>query len=174
VHTDTSLPITGAVVGLHALNKPGRVTLTLRGEVLVPTPFSPALDPSQDGVRVQLVNANDGLLDSLDLPAGMRDATHPVGWSTNRSRQRWHYTDQTGAGRVRTAQLLVDDISGHVGVRLTASRGVLTLTRTDAPLGIRMLVSASPSRCGALMFNPLGVTPPTCKFSHTGSSVQCR
>ena len=174
VHAGTSLPITGAVVGLRALDKPGRVTLTLRGEVLVPPPLSPALDPSRDGVRVQLVNANGGLLDSLDLRAGMSDATHPVGWSTNRRRKRWHYTDRTSAGRVRTAQFLVDDISGHVGLRLTASHGVLTLTPTDAPLGIRMLVSASPSRCGALMFNPLGVTPPTCKFNRTGSSVQCR
>ena len=141
--------------------------------VVVPTPLSPAIDPSQTGIRVELVDAQETVLDSLTLAGGLRDPAHPIGWSANHSRTRWRYADRTGTGRVRTAQLVVDDLTGRVAVRLTASGGTVAFTPANAPLGIRMLVSTTPRRCGALMFDPLGQTP-TCKFSRTGASVQCR
>jgi len=83
---------------------------------------------------------------------------------------RWHYSDSTGVGRVRSAQVAVDATTGRVGVRLTASRGSVALGADDAPLGVRIVVGASPLRCGAATF-----APPTakCLFSRTGTSVRC-
>ncbi|MBI3767690.1 MAG: PQQ-dependent sugar dehydrogenase [Deltaproteobacteria bacterium] len=174
VHSDTSLPIADAVVELRALDDPGKAVFLLRGNVLVPLPLSPTLDPSRDGLRVDLIDTLGRVRDTLELPPGVRDGGHPVGWSTNRSRKLWRYANVTGDARVRTAHVRVDDTTGSVGVRLSAHRGTLPLTPADVPVGIRILVGTNPARCGALTFNPVGSARPICNFSRTGTSIQCR
>jgi len=174
VHTGTSLPIAAAAVEVRGLDKPGKAVLSLRAEVVAVVPLSPAPDPARDGLRIQLLDVLGNVRDALTLPPGRRDATSRIGWSTNRTRLRWHYADRTGTGRVRTADLVVNDETGRIGVRLSASGGTLPLTVADAPFGIRVLVDAAQRRCGALTFNATGGARPICKFSRSGTSVQCR
>ena len=165
--------IADAVLGLRLLHRPGKIVLTFRGDLLAGTPV-PVLDPAVDGVRFELVDALGIVRDELTLAPGTRDRTHPVGWSADRKRLRWRYADPTGAGRVRTAQVLTNEVTGRVRVRLTASRGNSSLTATDAPITIRVLAGTTPRRCGELAFHPAGALRPACKFSGTGTSAQCR
>ncbi len=173
-HVGTSLPVTAAVLGARALDKPAKAVVSLRADVVVPLPLSPVPDPSRDGLRLELIDAHGYVRDRLTLPPGLRDTTSAIGWSANRTRMRWHYVDRTDAARVRSANLVVNEQTGRVAVHLSASGGTLPLTAGDAPLGVRVLVDATEHRCGALTFNPAGGVRPTCKFSRNGTSVQCR
>jgi hypothetical protein len=162
------------VLGLRLLHRPGKIVLAFRGDVLAGTPVTPALDPAFDGVRFELVDALGNVRDELTLAPGTRDRTHPIGWSADRKRVRWRYADPTGAGRVHSAQVVIDETTGRVRVRLTASRGNSPLTAADAPITIRVLAGTAPRRCGELAFRPPGALRPACKFSRTGTSAQCR
>src|SRR5205085_4172645 len=81
-HTGASLPISAAVVGVRALDKPGKAVLSLRADVALPLPLSPAPDPGRDGLRVEIVDAHGQVRDRLTLPPGLRSRTSARGWST--------------------------------------------------------------------------------------------
>jgi hypothetical protein len=155
------------------MNRVGKTGLSLRADVALAMPIAPAIDPAVDGLRLQLVDKLGAVRDALTVPAGTRDHDHPVGWTSNRSALRWHFTDPTNTGRVRSATVVVNQATGITQVRLTAARGTLPLTSGDAPLVVRVRLGAGTTRCGAVTFD-VGVTAPSCKFSRSGSSVRCR
>jgi hypothetical protein len=174
VHFGAPQAINDATLGLRSLSKAGKATITVRANVHLSVPVAPVIDPAADGLRLQLLDGTGVVRDSIDLPAGTRDHDHPVGWTANRTALHWRYFDPTGTGRVRTARLSVDPIKGGVDVWLTALRGTLPLTSSDAPFVVQVRVGAGTGRCGAVSFSGTAGPSPTCRFSRTGSSILCR
>ncbi len=174
VHFGTPQPIGDAMLGLRSLTRAGKAVITLRANVMLSVPVAPLIDPALDGMTLQLVDGSDVVRDSIDLPAGARDHDHPVGWTTNRTALRWRFSDSTGVGRVRTARVTVEPTTGRIAVRLTAARGTLPLTSSDAPFVLQLRVGAGTGRCGAVTFSDAPGPSPSCRFSRSGNSILCR
>ncbi len=170
-HNDASRPVAAPVLTLRALTKAGKAVLNLRADLMLALPIVPAVDPSVAGLRLQLLDGTGTVRDALDLPGGLRDHDHLVGWSASRDGHHWHFSDPTGIGRVRSARLVIDDLSGDVRVRLNAVHGTLPLSTGDEPLLLRVRLGGASAQCGAVTFAP--GAPPSCKFSRTGSSAVC-
>jgi hypothetical protein len=149
---------------------PGDDRLLFKGEVGVPYPYDPPLDPAANGVRILLADAAATVLDVAVAPGSA--------WSTNGSRSKWQYSNPAGsAGGItrvslrksaRAGGLLKFAIKGRDG-SYAVSSGALPLTAHvifDPP-------SAATGQCGIAEFT--GSPPaPSCVVDSTGRRVTCR
>src|SRR5262249_7327434 len=78
--------VTSAKLTIAGLDTPaGDDKLKLKGELTLPTPLNPPLDPVAHGVRLEIAGAVSGVTETA-VPAGALDKTSKSGWKVNRAR----------------------------------------------------------------------------------------
>ena len=81
-----------AKITINKLNTPpGDDKVKFQGQITLPHPYSPPLDPLTKGVRV-LINRTDGsvVLDAT-IPGGAYSSSNKAGWKVNSSHTTWSY-----------------------------------------------------------------------------------
>jgi hypothetical protein len=161
---------------------PGDDTFQFKGEMTVPFPYSPPLDPVANGVRV-LVDSGDSALPAIldaEIPGGAYNVGTGAGWTLGSSGTVWTYRN---AGTVVPLvdgiyKVGVKDRSSKVPGRIKFSvKGKLgSYQASPADLPVRGIFVLDPpvavtNQCGETAFD---VPPSTCTLSSSGSTLKCK
>jgi hypothetical protein len=149
----------------------GDDTLLFKGEVALPYPFDPALDPAAHGLRIILSDANGSVFD-VALPGGPE-------WKGDTSGARWSYASASGnpPGGITRASIRASSRSlGALKLSLKG-RDASYPTAADAlPLSLIMVFdppAATTGQCGLAEF--MAAPPaPSCIANASGGRVTCR
>ncbi len=164
---------------LSGLTTPaGDDRLRLRGAVIAPFPYAPALDPSSHGVRLILTDAHGATVVDVAIPAGAYDFGTRTGWKSNPSLTRWTYQNKLGgvAGITKVTVKISASHPGAVDFVVSGSHGAYWSAGNAAPVTLTFVLDAarSPSgQCGATAF---GVPPsvPACRTNASGKTLTCK
>ena len=162
-----------AKLGVKKLGIPaGDETVSLQGEVTLPMPLTPALDPVARGVRFRLATASGGTMD-VTVPPGAIDPETKTGWKANKSRTSWTYASKTGLGKLRITKVSVKTTTknpGLVKLAVTGKGAAITLGPADLPLAATVKLDSS-GQCGSATF-----TGPeaACTFNKKRTTVTCK
>ena len=138
---------------------PGDDTLFFQGQVTVPHPFSPALDPVAAGVGIVITDsASARLIDRL-VPGGAFDPVTRVGWKAAPSRGTWKYVNRSPDAPAGIASVTIRDLSrkapGLVQFSVRGWRGAYAADPAKLPLtGLFVLdpPTAETGQCGQAAF----------------------
>jgi hypothetical protein len=171
-------PCTGGVPFATTLVKigrqatpPGDDSLSWRGELVLPFPFSPALDPAVNGVRLVLANGTTAILDAT-IPGGLTAGSPPVGWKVAGGGTKWLYSDRSAAppnGITKVVIHLVASTPGRLKFRVKGRDAALPAGVGNPPLAVVLVLdppAAATGQCGE------GSIP--CALNGSGSTRRCR
>jgi|GEM_PF-557201 len=156
---------------------PGDDSLRLAGELVVPYPFAPALDPARTGLGLVIEDAVGGRLLDVTLSGGAYDPSTRVGWRTAHAGRRWKFVDARATPAGGIAAVSVKDRTrkrpGLVRVKVVGRRGAYPPLALEQ-LPLRGLVILDPpdavsGQCGAASF-----VEPAARCTTDGRSVRCR
>jgi parallel beta-helix repeat protein len=154
---------------------PGDEILDFRGQVVLPQPFTPVLDPVAVGVGVVVADAHGARVVDVLVPGGAYDAATRVGWTAAPRGGSWRYVNRSAAPVGGITSITVRDASrktpGLVKFRVTG-RGTVSLDPSALPLSAIVALdppTAETGQCGTAAFPG---PSPACT-SH-GSVVRCR
>ncbi len=149
---------------------PGDDKLVFKGQMTLPFPFSPALDPVSRGARVLLEGTAGTLLDVTILSGAYDPATH-TGWQANAAGTAWTYKSRTGVLGIRKVQVkTVPAQPGLVRFAVGGKNGSYSVVPSDLPLRATMVLDGLSGECGEADF----IAPmPTCAFDATGNTLRC-
>ena len=150
-------------------------TLTFKGEMTLPHPFVPALDPAANGVRVILHDVGGNLIDAF-VPPGAFTRESGVGWKV--SVGRWSWIDKTLTNPFGIDKVVVQDRSsrqpGLVKFVVKSRKRTYSEFTQHPPLsGVLVLdvPQATGGQCGTATF-PGPPPAPTC--TPMGPTLVCR
>lgn len=141
----------------------GDDTLTFTGEVAIPHPFAPALDPVATGIAIAIEDtAGTRVLDAT-LPGGAYDPVAKIGWQVNRAGTTWKYLNKSATPPAGITTAIVKDRSkkapGVVQVKVIGKRGSYPVDPLSLPLtGLLILdpPTAATGQCGVATFGGPG------------------
>jgi hypothetical protein len=167
-------PCTGGVALTRALvmmsrqtTPPGDDMLSWRGELLLPFPFTPGLDPATKGVRILLAQGSSVLLD-VTIPGGPLVGTPPVGWKVSGNGTRWQWSNRNPTPAAPLSKVQVQRVAstpGRVKVRVQGKYASLQPAPGNPPVGAVFVLDPS-GQCGEASL--------ACTFNGTGTSRRCR
>jgi hypothetical protein len=154
----------------------GDDTLSFRGELLLPHPFVPALDPVALGVGIAIDDAGGARVLDVTVPGGGWDRLSKAGWQVGRSGTIWKYRNRsaTPPGGIATVTIrdLSDEQPGLVRVKVRGGRGSYPADPARLPLtGLVVLdpPTAGTGQCGVATFVAAGR-----RCTTNGKAVACR
>lgn len=155
---------------------PGDDTFVFRGEVTLPHPFTPAVDPVATGVQVVIADSSGARPLDVRVPGGAYDALTRAGWKVSPDGRRWRYVNRGANPPGGITSVAVTDLSrkapGLVGFTVKGARGDYAVNTAALPLEGLMVLdppTAETGQCGVASF----LTPANaCRAD--GKSVVCR
>jgi hypothetical protein len=154
---------------------PGDEMLDFRGQMTLPHPFTPALDPVAVGVGVVVADAQGTHVVDVQVPGGAYDPVTRVGWTASPRGGAWEYVDRSAAPVGGITAVTLSDASrrtpGLVKFRVTG-RGGVPLNPAALPLTATLALdppTAETGQCGLATF-----TGPAPRCTNHGSAVRCR
>ena len=167
--------IAKATVVLRKLaTPPGDDSLLLRGDVVLPQPFDPALDPVATGVQVVLADASGARPLDVLVPPGAYSAATRSGWKVSPDGRRWRYLNRSAGAPGAITSVVVQDLSrqtpGLVRFTVKGTRGSYAVDPAQLPLEALFVAdppTAETGQCGVAAF-----TPAACRSD--GGTVSCR
>jgi cysteine-rich repeat protein len=165
------VPLTAVLVKIgHQTTPPGDDTLSWRGELLLPYPFSPPLNPSANGVRLLLAQGTSTLLDAM-IPGGPLSGSPAVGWRVGGNGTKWIYYDKNPTPANGIAKVVIQNVvstPGRVRVRVRGKNASLPAGVNNPPLGAVVVLDppeATTGQCGEAVL--------ACTFSASGATRRC-
>lgn len=155
-------------------NLVGKHKLTFSGEVQLPHPFFPALDPKANGVRVVVRNLLGGLLLDETLPGGNWNGF--TGWVG--TGPRWAFRDKTATPPGGITRLIVKDKSkkspGLVFVKVKAGKGYFPVEAGEEPVSATIVLDppTTSAQCGEATFP--GPPAPACFLNAAATTLVCK
>ena len=153
---------------------PGDDSLLLRGDVVLPAPFDPALDPVATGVHVVLEDASGARPLDVLIPPGAYSAATRSGWKVSPDGRRWRYVNRAADAPGNVTSVVVQDLSrqtpGLVRFTVKGARGTYAVDTAQLPLTALFVAdppTAETGQCGVAAF-----APAACRAS--GGTVACR
>jgi len=138
---------------------PGDDTLSFKGRLAVPQPFSPPLDPVAAGVGIVVADASGARVLDLMVPGGAFDPVTKVGWKASAGRGTWKFADRSAAPAAGVTGVTIKDLSkkqpGLVQFTVKGKRGSYPVDPTRLPLtGLLVLdpPTAETGQCGQATF----------------------
>src|SRR5207249_3048980 len=177
--------MTNARVVIGRLNTPpGDDKLLFQGEMVIPFPYSPPLDPVANGVRVLVNDASGTKVVDATIPGGAFDAATGVGWTADGTGTAWRYKN-TGAtvppiGGIKRIQLrdisnaVGNRIPGHLKFVVMGRSGSYQMDRSAMPIQATLVLdppTAASGECGEAVFP--GLPQASCSFNSMGSTLRC-
>ena len=174
---DVPGPVSKSSIAVRRLDTPpGDDTLAFTGQVLLPHPFDPALDPVAVGAGVVVADATGTRVLDLVVPPGAYDPTTKVGWKASPSRGVWKFQDRGADPAAGVTGVAIKDLSrktpGLVQVSVKGKRGAYAIDPSALPLtGLLILdpPTAATGQCGEATF-----ARPAATCTSDGRSVRCR
>lgn len=179
----------GAVQGLAKpqlkvaanLEPAGDERLTVKGEWVLPTPVSPALDPLRYGFNLRVLAANGTELWHRSVPPVPSPGGSAAGWRTNKTGTRWTFRDVAGTLAGGITKIVVSDHSksfpGLVKVRVSGKNGDFRIPTDQLPVTLILVpggaVQVGADQCGTRTFNGAGGVTPKCEVQSGGAGVKC-
>ena len=146
----------------------------LGGKLPVAALPSTSVDPSRDGLRIEIRDGDGNPVFDETLPPGPFDVATRTGWKSNRAGTSFTFVDPLGIAGVTRATVRVGrPTHGRREVDLRANgRTALALTTSSLPLGARLALAAGVDggTCADLRFR--GTSPPGCTAAR--STISCR
>jgi nitrous oxidase accessory protein NosD len=155
---------------------PGDDSLSFRGQITVPVPFTPALDPAEVGVGVVIADATGARMVDVLVPGGAYDPAAKVGWKASRGGTRWKYLDKSASPPAGITGVTIRDLStrqpGLVQISVRGRRGSYPVDPASLPLtGLLILdpPTAETGQCAEASF-----VGPMQSCTTDGRGVKCR
>jgi hypothetical protein len=161
---------------------PGDDKLKMKAELTFSLPFTPALDPLANGIRVLIDDTVANLLD-LTIPGGGFADPPGAGWKVNATVpiSKWTWVDNTLAPPSNITTVVVQDkstkVPGLVKVRVRGKNGSFGTFTANPPLRALLVLdspTAETGQCGELTFPGPPPDVPSCGFNATGSVFKCK
>lgn len=169
-------PVVRAKLTMSKLSAlPGSRKLSFKGDMTVAHPFTPALDPVTNGVRIVLTDASGATITDAQIPAGAYDAIARTGWRKIGT-SKWLYMNPAGSNGItklqlsdkstRTPGLIAFSVTGTKGSWAVSNIPVVATIVLDPP-------TATTGQCGQATFP--GPRPlPSCTLSRSGDTLNCK
>jgi hypothetical protein len=149
----------------------GDETLTFKGELQLPAPITPALDPVGTGARVVVEGAAGTVVD-VTIPSGAFSRALGAGWKVNRAGTVWTFRSATGVLGIRRVVLKTAASSpGLVRFVVVGKQGRWAVDGATLPTRATLVLDAPVARggqCGE------GVFVGACAVNARGTTVRCR
>jgi cysteine-rich repeat protein len=166
---------------------PGDDILKFTGSMVVP--FSPAIDPVANGIRLIITAADSpsGAILDVSIHGGLFDPATQEGWSANDS--GWAYENRgapvpTLDGIDRVVLRSSTDVPGLLQIAATGRSGSYPMVPTELPVRVTVVIDtpqATTGQCGEATFvgepaalRVLRGRVPACVFNRARSKVRCR
>ena len=174
---DVPGPVSKSSIAVRRLDTPpGDDTLTFKGQVLLPHPFDPALDPVAVGAGVVIEDAPGARVLDAVIPPGAYDPVTKVGWKASPNRGVWKFQDRSASPTAGITGVAIKDMSrktpGLVQVSVKGKRGDYAIDPSALPLtGLLILdpPTAATGQCGEATF-----AGPAATCTSDGRAVRCR
>ncbi len=157
--------------------------LTLKGTFIIPTPFSPPLDPLTNGIEIVVLNTSGGsALDpagtsNISIPGGAWDGTK--GWKANKPGTKWLYKDRSKPpGNNGIFKVVIQDRSaktpGQIKLVIKGKEGSYTAAPGDEPFYMAVelndgVAGGASSQCGEMAF-----ASGKCAFLAKNKKLKCK
>jgi cysteine-rich repeat protein len=156
---------------------PGDDTLSFKGQITLPAPFSPPIDPVTKGVRILIDDTQGTVLDAT-IPGGAFDLLTKTGWKVNKAGTTWTYRNGLGGilGIFRVTVKIVNETSGLIEFSVSGKNGSYPVPPANLPLRATLVIDAplaTTGQCGEARFPGPSPTP-TCNFSVSGKTLTCK
>jgi len=155
---------------------PGDDTLSFKGQITVPAPLTPALDPVEVGVGVVIADATGARVLDVLVPGGAYDPATKVGWKTSRDGARWKYLDKSASPPAGITGVTIRDLSmrqpGLIQISVRGRRGSYPVDTANLPLtGLLILdpPTAETGQCAEASF-----VGPMQSCTTDGRGIKCR
>jgi len=138
---------------------PGDDALALRGEVTLPHPFNPPLDPVANGVELIVADAIGARILDVVLPGGAYDRATKTGWKAAGSGRKWTYVNRGATPPSGITHVIIKDRStrspGLVQFAVKGSNGSYSVDEAGLPLTALIAVqppAVESSQCAVASF----------------------
>ncbi|HEY8517299.1 MAG TPA: right-handed parallel beta-helix repeat-containing protein [Candidatus Binatia bacterium] len=155
---------------------PGDDTLLLRGDVTLPHPFTPALDPAATGVHLVIEDASGTRAIDVLVPGGAYDPATRAGWKVAPNGRTWRYVNRGATPPGGITSIVLKDLSrqapGRIRFTIRGARGAYAVDQSALPLEALVVLdppTAETGQCGRLQF-----AAPAGSCRGNGRSVVCR
>jgi cysteine-rich repeat protein len=165
-----ALTLTSVKIG-RLTTLPGDDSLSWKGEVILPHPFSPTLDPAANGIRLLLAQGTTSVLDVV-IPGGPRAGSPPVGWRMSGNGAKWSYVNASPTPAGGIAKVLVQHAAstpGRLKLRIKGKNASLAVAPNDPSLTAVVVLDppvATTGQCGEATL--------ACTTSGSGSTRRCQ
>jgi hypothetical protein len=154
----------------------GDDTLSLRAQVVLSHPFTPALDPVQVGLGLVIADSTGARAVDVLVPGGAYDSVTRAGWKASRTAPRWKYLNKGTTPPGGITSIIIKDRwaqqLGLVQIRVVGKRGAYAVDPANLPLTALVILdppTAETGQCAQASFEgPIGMC------TADGSSVECR
>jgi hypothetical protein len=178
--------MTNVLLMIGRLNTlPGDDRLLFKGEMVLPFPYSPPLDPIANGVRVVVDDSEGTSVVDATIPGGMVDAATGVGWTVDTTGKAWRYKNGGkivplvgGISRIAlrdVSNAIGNSVQGHLKFVVVGKRGSYAMDVAKIPVKGTLVLdppTASTGECAVAIFP--GLPTATCAVDGTGGTLQCR
>ncbi|HZR83690.1 MAG TPA: hypothetical protein VFD92_21525 [Candidatus Binatia bacterium] len=161
---------------------PGDDTLTLSGEMLLPYPFAPAVDPLNGGVRLAIYRKlpHGAALDDATISGAAYSAIDKKGWKVNAKHTVWTYTNTPNdlPSKITKVQVKLDSrTAGLVKFSAKGKAGSFGVAAGETPVTMVFSLEspfAANKQCAVERFAATFPARPSCFFNGPGSTLLCR
>jgi hypothetical protein len=147
--------------------------LAMKGHMTLPVPFSPALDPLANGIRLLLTDALGRPALDRTIPGGAFGGSPGVGWTVNATRTKWRYKNADPApfpGAITRIQVQDQSASAPGRVRFTI-RGELSLDAYPEAVPVQVFLFLHPPDDAS---GQCGDARNACTVTSMGDRIDCR
>jgi hypothetical protein len=154
---------------------PGDEKLRMSGDVVLPFPYAPPIDPSTRGIRVLLYDSEGARALDATIPPGPYDPNVRAGWVT--SGFGWTYRNKAGFEGIIQIQLRrYGNEPGKLRFVVKGKNGTLPVASDRLPVRATLVIDspqATTGQCAELLFP--GPRPvPSCAATASGTTVKCK
>lgn len=147
----------------------GSQLIHFKGDVSLPYPFTPELDPANNGIRLVILTAQgNALLDAQVMPNS---------WKINADDMHVEFHNKTSNNQIKISLEWGDpDKLGLIMVNVIAKDFDLLVNDTELPLYVKLSLNESTVATNQCAYTDFKLYPetPNCSFTSNGDKLMCR
>ena len=154
----------------------GAQKLNVKGQTLLDHPFVPALDPIENGARIEIRDASENEVIDVQVPGGAFDAVTETGWKANAKGTTYTFKSKAGVEGITKVVLKWGNKKepGLLKYKVIGKNMSLPVDSGELPLSAQVRLDSAQNntgQCGQLQYDEL---PKLCGYDANGGKVLCR